>query len=325
MTGRTPLRRIVFHIGLERTGTTWLQNYCYENRRRLSEVSILYPSEHYGFMRTNHVGLVANYLSAELHDYFIHARPNHNCLAVKSLISEINTSKARNVILSSEHFSSRLKLWQIKELANDFCDFNVTIIVFLRDHISRFFSSYATHVASGGCATIDQYCDVILQPDCLEMRYADMIGLWESVFERQNLEIRRYDRQKNILVEFFGPEGIVPVSAEFFATTKTEWRDPMGIRTNRSLGPRHTEALRRANVAASRLLWSSSALGQTARLCTWVAVRSLLHVARCIDGSDGLDRDDAWPLSATRLDHLIAVARADAVQLKQRFGVDFTV
>jgi hypothetical protein len=324
MMDRPRLRRIVLHIGLERTGSTSLQNYWLENRKRLSENSILYPTQNLSFQRNNHIGLVASYLPPQPNDYFMRGISGEKRQVLDTLLREITKSSARTIILSSEHFSSRLRRPQIRELASDFKDFDCTIVVFLRDHLSRFYSTYGTHVASGGCETINEYCDFVLQAESLELRYAEIIQLWEEAFGRRSLEIRRYDTRKNVLAEFFSANGVTPLSTNFLAATKTELLDLFGIRTNRSLGPRRTEALRRANVAVSRLLGSSTALGRTAQYQTGIAVRCVLHLARSIRRLNGVDRDDAWSLDATRLDNLAAVAKADRDQLKERFGVDFS-
>jgi hypothetical protein len=79
-----------------------------------------------------------------------------------TLLREIAKSSARTVISSSEHFSSRLRRPQIRELVSDFKDFDCTIVVFLRDHLSRFYSTYTTNVASGGYEAINEYCDFVL-------------------------------------------------------------------------------------------------------------------------------------------------------------------
>jgi hypothetical protein len=259
MMDESRFRRIIFHIGLERTGTTSLQNYCFKNRRKLAEYSVLYPTKNYGFQRNNHSGLVASYLPPEQSDYFVPATPSQRPQVLDSLLREIGASSARTVILSSEHFSSRFRQREICQLSSDFKGLDVKIVMFFRDHLSRFYSTYATHVAGGGHTTVEQYCDLLLQTSSMELRYADMVALWERAFGRQNLEVRRFKKGKNVLAEFFGAQGVAPLNAEFLAATKTEWLDPLGSRTNRSLGPRRTEALRRANVAASRLLGASTA------------------------------------------------------------------
>jgi hypothetical protein len=142
--------KIVFHIGVERTGTTVLQHFCYQNRRLLSENSICYPTRNLGFRGVSHRELVAAYVPPDQQDDVLRSKPAERSRILESLKGEIDASGAKTILISAEHFSSRLRQTQIHELAADFGDFDRKIVVFLRDHVSQFFSAYAMHVAAGG-------------------------------------------------------------------------------------------------------------------------------------------------------------------------------
>ena len=55
-------RRIVFHVGLDKTGTTSLQRYLGANQAWLKRHSILYPKRNLAFDGLNHTPLVAGYI-----------------------------------------------------------------------------------------------------------------------------------------------------------------------------------------------------------------------------------------------------------------------
>ena len=60
-------KKIIFHIGLEKTGTTSFQRFCYENRRALAARGVLYPTRNLAFARQsrNHAALVAGYFERD--------------------------------------------------------------------------------------------------------------------------------------------------------------------------------------------------------------------------------------------------------------------
>ena len=55
------MRRLVLHIGLEKTGTTSFQAFCADNRAALAARGALYPANAECFLRLNHAPLAASY------------------------------------------------------------------------------------------------------------------------------------------------------------------------------------------------------------------------------------------------------------------------
>jgi hypothetical protein len=57
--------KVIFHIGLEKTGTTSFQRFCTRNARRLLKHNVLYPKRSSAFHALNHTPLTASYLHSE--------------------------------------------------------------------------------------------------------------------------------------------------------------------------------------------------------------------------------------------------------------------
>ncbi|MGH6841380.1 MAG: hypothetical protein ACREDV_04705, partial [Methylocella sp.] len=135
---------MIFHIGLEKTGTTSFQKFCTRNARRLLQHNVLYPKRTSAFYALNHAPLTASYLPQETpYDFYLRTTIT-NSEIVNSIKSEIEDSGVETVIISSEHLSSRFQLPQIEKLAEDFNEYECQIVIVLRDHLSRIFSAYST-------------------------------------------------------------------------------------------------------------------------------------------------------------------------------------
>ncbi|MGA7384494.1 MAG: sulfotransferase domain-containing protein, partial [Methylocella sp.] len=200
--------KLIFHIGLEKTGTTSFQHFCTRNSQHLIKHNVLYPKRSSAFHVLNHAPLTASYLpSKSPHDFFIRSTIA-SAEMVKSLKREIEACSVETVIISSEHLSSRFRASQIEKLAEDFNEYECHVIIALRDHLSRFFSSYSTHVMSGSDQTIDEYAAMVLAPDKFYMRYADTIRLWEASFGRDYVIVFDYNETSDVIYSLLSKIGL---------------------------------------------------------------------------------------------------------------------
>ena len=89
------MKRLVLHIGLEKTGTTSFQAYCTEHRAALLKAGALYPANPACFLRDNHAPLAASYFSdAEAKALLIAGRRVDRSEAVSALRREIEAADA---------------------------------------------------------------------------------------------------------------------------------------------------------------------------------------------------------------------------------------
>lgn len=298
-------RRIVFHIGLSKTGTTSFQTFCFHNHRALRRLGILYPRSQTGFARS-HAPLVASYLSDEPKDFTIalRTRPRHD--AVRELMEEINASRAGVVLISAEHFSDHFDRGKAAQLAADFAAFDPQIVITLRDHHARFLSSYGTHVSAAGCLQIEDYADSMLVPNTRFMSAKETLLIWEEAFGASRLAIIDYDAEADVTAAIFRHCGLADLG---------------GLGTNRyrskaSLGPELTSALRLANEAI--ILRQRYRQGPAA----WLQ-RSAFSILcrRRLTAAKGGSSENAWSLSGSVMGRLDALAASDRAWLEETHGL----
>src|SRR5215471_5579563 len=120
-------RRLTFHIGLEKTGTDSFQHFCSEQRDVLRRAGTLYPTHSPAFGAYNHEPLVACYL--DYRDFSIRSSGRTRADVLRSLIAEIEAADLPAILISGEHFSSRFREPEIRQLAADFSGFDCRIAV----------------------------------------------------------------------------------------------------------------------------------------------------------------------------------------------------
>lgn len=122
----------ILHIGLNKTGTSSLQDYLHANRKRLNQEGILYPD----------TGLGTRFEGHGLHYQFTkHLRdPGEVSLLADKLEKEIAEKAPDTVVVSNEHFSH---VKDVQAVARIFKRFSPKILLYLRRHDHWLFSVFA--------------------------------------------------------------------------------------------------------------------------------------------------------------------------------------
>lgn len=226
---------IIFHIGLEKTGTDSFQHFCKANHRRLLEQSVLYPTESLAFAGQSHGPLAACYLPYP--DLSIApGRARADVLA--SLRAEIARAKPKTVLISAEHFSSRFREAEIEQLARDFAGYSCQIAVVVREHAARIRSAYAQTILAGRTPSFEDYCDEVLDPEHRYVRYRATLEPWDRVFGRAAMRVLSLAPGTNavdMLCRMLLPTVKAPAATSYW--------------DNRSLGASAIEALRQVNLS----------------------------------------------------------------------------
>jgi len=300
---------IIFHIGLEKTGTTSFQRFCSYNAPRLLQYKILYPKRSSAFYVLNHAPLTASYLPSERPDDF-HLRSTFtNSELVKSLKREIEASNVEKVIISSEHLSSRFGVPQIEKLAADFNEYECLVVIALRDHLSRLFSSYSTRVMSGSDQTLDEFAEMVLKPDNFYMRYADTIKMWEAPFGRDNVIVFDYNEASDVIYSILSKIGLAHLRAELTDDHKC----------NASLDATVTEALRLINIANR----SESAYQSKIAYLEFIKLQYIRSVLR--KKLQAQSHCSHWRLSEPNRERLLDIVEADALWLAENRAIPVTL
>jgi hypothetical protein len=297
--------KIIFHIGLEKTGTTSFQRFCTRNAQRLIKHNVLYPKRSSAFQALNHAPFTASYLLSESPNDFYLRSALASSEMVKSLKREIDASGVEKVIISSEHLSSRFRAPQIAKLADDFNEYECHVVIALRDHLSRLFSSYSTHVMSGAEQTLDEYAEMLLLPDNLYMRYADTIRLWEASFGSDNIIVFDYNEASDVIYSILSKIGLLDLRIKLTDDHKC----------NASLDANATEALRLINIAnrnerayRSKIAYLEFMKLQYARS---IFKKKLQAQSNC----------SKWRLGQPYLKQFLDIAEADALWLAKNYAI----
>ena len=319
-------KRVVFHIGLEKTGTKSLQHFCSANYEVLRSHSVLYPKSNLGFVTHQHSHLAASYLPRDAQS-FCSLEPNvTKDQIVASVIREIDETTLDTILISSEFFSSQFGEPEIATLAYDFSRQECLIIAVVRSHLQRLMSAYSTAITSGSHWTFQQFIQNLLDPkdqrsDFAEIlfrypRYQQTLSLWERHFGG-NAKVLDYSACSDMTV------GVLREIAPQLDVSSLP-----GRRDNARLQLRLIELTRRVNLLfppyedlvarGKRDLWREVCIQRQATLDHILSAVTLSAVDILPDCSSqfALDQD-----TRAGLDNVIS---QDRIWLLNRHGIDLT-
>jgi len=236
------VRRLILHIGLEKTGSTAFQAYCTKNRRRLAAAGVVYPAHPACFLGLNHAPLAASYFSAEEAEALLIAgRSADRREAIAALKAE--SAGAALTLISAEHLSSRFDPGRIHALAADLADYEVSVAVVVRDPVARARAAYATAVASGRALTLAAFVEELLAPGNGYLLSRAVIEAWSQVFGRERMIVAGYREGQDIVPAL--ARRLIPGAAP----------ETGGLRRNVSPPAAEIERQRRANAAMGLARW----------------------------------------------------------------------
>lgn len=208
-------RKLILHIGTEKTGTSSIQEVLFHNRNLLNDRG-------FHFLQSagtkNNRALTACCLDEDHYDDFFEQnnirsleekiRFKKNTIKnFKNEISRLN-GNTHTVIISSEHFHSRTirpdEINRVKSLFDPFFN-DITIVCYLREQVQTCLSLYSTAVKVGNICTLDSMirnCN----PSNVYYNYYVLLNNWKSIFIDAKFDVRRFDRKflyNNDLIDDF--------------------------------------------------------------------------------------------------------------------------
>lgn len=198
------------HIGLEKTGTTSLQEFFFLNKQNLAKDNIHLMSSPGA---RNHTDLAAYAYDKTLGDLIVQkniqtteAKEAFREEFLERFTREIQTVKKTkaHLLVSSEHLSSRVfSKNEIRKLIGLFTKegYQPKIIVYLRRQDQYLLSTYSTWLKSGATAELNQKAYKRKRYD-----YLSLLELWGEVVGDKNLTVKIFERArmyKNDLIEDF--------------------------------------------------------------------------------------------------------------------------
>lgn len=179
-------KKCYLHIGAPKTGSTALQYFLYENRRKLAEQGWIYPEVSLrGFGHHDLAFLLGG-------GYPEWAIPQEKSLSELANELQATVAECSQIILSSENFYLLPNPQKVAQMlfAAGFPTETVKIVVYIRRQDEAHISWYNQVVkAQGYSGTIDQ----CIQDHFKLWDYQLQLGKWAQVFERKNILIRPYE------------------------------------------------------------------------------------------------------------------------------------
>lgn len=196
--------KAIVHIGTEKTGTTSIQSFLYQNRYKLLE-------EGFHFLQcagiTNNRALPSYCLNNDREDEFyrnlgittLEARVAHKQEFIKAFEAELAglPSTVRAVIMSSEHFHSRIRTAQEMENVHTLMTTyfsEVEIVCYLRDQVTTCTSHYSTALKSGNPSSFVEFTEHCT-PGNHYYNYLDMLQKWERCFGFDALNVSLFSAE----------------------------------------------------------------------------------------------------------------------------------
>ncbi|MDQ2650832.1 MAG: hypothetical protein M3Z03_14950, partial [Actinomycetota bacterium] len=202
-------RTIWLHIGLEKTGTKSVQDFCAAHRAELAETGLIYPQ--LGFHPTAHFALVGAVL-AEGDDQHRLEFGTFGSFDEEwgALATVLDQHPHDDVLLSAEHFSSRVRASGIARIARWFDDRDVLpavrVVVNLRRQDEFLLSTYGMAIRHGRSMPFDEYWPSHLDGDWRRYDFDATLSDWAREFGDDQLVVGVHERSAM-------PEGVV---AAFF-------------------------------------------------------------------------------------------------------------
>jgi len=223
-------KQIILHIGHEKTGSTSIQNYLSLNRDKLSSIGVVYPK--IGFQDEVHSSLISSLHELDNNCSLEFAPSGYSDPGVEwGKLIEYRDAGFEKMILSSEHFISRMGSRGIKFirkfLAEEFSEYDVSIIAFLRRQDKCFISRVSTLVKAGATKPYSFWVNEVLEGGGF-YDYHTLLEPWSEAFGRTNMLINEFDKNIDV-INTFSEIAAIPKFATQDASRKNLSWDPITL------------------------------------------------------------------------------------------------
>ncbi|OOX89558.1 hypothetical protein BOQ00_03335 [Campylobacter coli] len=227
------------HIGTEKTGTTSIQTFLSNNRDLLKKQEIIYPSSlgnngsqwDFTFLAYDNIRSDEYCIGRKI--YTKHDFKNHKKKVFFDLKKELKKAKCQELLISSEHLSSRLQ--DLKEIKRCKKNLNILgfkeikILVYLREQNSEVASAFSTAIKSGGGLN-----NIQINPGKYNRgKYDLLLFKWQEVFDKENIITRLFDKnefyQGDLLKDFIHNIGLQWDDEFIIPPKENETLDLIGI------------------------------------------------------------------------------------------------
>lgn len=211
------MKTLYLHIGLPKTGTTAIQQFCYKNANTLSERGLTYVEYGRDILPINHKYLWLSFLD------YLGGQPNAKTAsqkidvapldtALSGLRDEIMSSSSHQFLVSFEGFSAitlypdkaEAALTRLRDTLADICE--VVIICYFRDPWKTLLSNYNQRCK--GSPFTPPFIDWVMTAGRATLNQKTIIDTFEKVFRRGVLKLYGDIKGGDFIINFFNDLGV---------------------------------------------------------------------------------------------------------------------
>ena len=199
--------QLLLHIGGEKTGTTTLQAFLRRNADLLMRRhGVLYPLSGPLNLDNGHFPVATAFVDPA-HREFVPPRYWLRPADVSAALSDlVRTQAPKLILLSAEHFSSRLLRPGIERLAEAIGPISTKVLFYVRRQDELALSAQSTGLRCGSRNWLDL---AKISPEVRYFNYLTVADDWAAVFGRENLELRSFDDvARGIEADFLSAIGV---------------------------------------------------------------------------------------------------------------------
>lgn len=207
--------KAIVHIGTEKTGTTTIQEFLFQNQKKLARKGFRFLQS--AGDRNNRAVVAYCMKDAKFDDFFKQKgistqeqKTEFRQDYLRQFCEELETlpRKTHTVIISSEHFHSRIVSKEETDRVRDFLApyfSDIEILCYVRNQIDTLGSFYSTAIKSGSSEAFDSFA-ARCAPGNIYYNHAKMLSNWEASFGRSAMNVALFEREaflKGDLLEDF--------------------------------------------------------------------------------------------------------------------------
>lgn len=185
-------KTLYLHLGTNKTGSSAIQYFLYNNKSLLDQNDFYYPSDGTYFnLHEYSQSLLAHAVKNSRPEYLSRKVSFTKEKCIEDIKRDLEKSKASNVVVSSEHFSvgyDKQMMEQVRDIFAAFFD-EIKVIIYLRRQDLYLESEYNQATKTG--ANTDSF-DVFAAKK-LERNYYDFLEMLSSVFNHNQIIVRPFE------------------------------------------------------------------------------------------------------------------------------------
>lgn len=207
--------KVILHIGMNKTGSSSIQDALFKNRTALKQRGVLYPETGLGdaWAGSGYHYRLSKALGFSDTPRDVEAEQRDAVQLKKALLKEAEEEEAQYVILSSEYFSQKRDM---RAAATFFEGMTVRVVVYLRRHDSWLQSLYAQALKSVPGELpwqpgFDGYVEWVQRHRHVYQKFGELLDAWSSALQTDEISVRPFEKESmypSIIEDFFFASGI---------------------------------------------------------------------------------------------------------------------